>query len=217
MRAVARRLGGDRSPLAEYARECLGLEPRWLPEQVFEQAHAELDAAPPKGPGSLGGRLRAWQAAHTLEPIERLPELVSLAVAEARARTTAAVVPLPEGEVVACRLVEGVPCHAAGAYEGHPGHIAESVLKELGPAGREDQRVRFMVSPSFVNVLWGVWGDVALLADEGRREGELGACLARWALYSEEAVAMALPLLRPSPSSPYGFGYFQGGSCCGPG
>ncbi|MEW9548890.1 hypothetical protein [Nonomuraea sp. NPDC050783] len=300
MRAFARRLGGDRSPLAEYARECLGLEPRRVPEEVFEEAHAELDAALPKGRGPLAERLHAWQAAHTLERIERLPALVSPAVAETRARTSARIVPLPEEEVVDCRLVEGVPFHGAGAYEGglrstihinraipfnladllylvahegHPGHIAESMLKELHlpEADRENQRVRFMVSPSFVlseglgllgeeilfpgeeaqewlerhvlpeargrrggrgggrgggdgggdagdfaaihharTVLWGVWGNAALLADEGRSAAELRAYLARWALYDEDEVTLVLPQLEPSPMSPYLFGYFHG-------
>ncbi|TMR93223.1 hypothetical protein [Nonomuraea basaltis] len=284
MRAVARHLNGERLPLAEYARECLGLEPRRLPETVFEEAHAELDAALPKGPGPLAERLQAWQAAHTLDPIDRLPGLVAKAVAETRARTNA-IIPLPDGEVVGCRLVEGVSFHGAGDYEGglrstihinkavpfnladllylvshegHPGHIAESMLKEIHLADRQDQGVRFMLSPAFVlseglgllaeeilfpgdeaqtwlnqhifpeagirpgghsdfaaihhakNVLWGVWGNVAFLAAEGRTDAELAAYLARWSLYSDDEVALALGLLKPSPMSPYIFGYFHG-------
>lgn len=283
MRGVARYLDGERLPPAEYARECLGLEPRRLPESVFEEAHAELDAALPRGPGSPAERLRAWQAAHTLEPIERLPGLVAKAVAETRARTNA-IVPLPEGEVVGCRLVEGVSFHGAGdyegglrstihinkaipfnladllyliAHEGHPGHIAESMLKEIHLADRQDQRVRFMLSPSFVlseglglcaeeilfpadeaqewlnrrifpevgirpdgsdlaaihhakNMLWGVWGNVAFLAAEGRSEAELAEYLTRWSLYSDREVAGVLGMLKPSPMSPYVFGYFHG-------
>ncbi|SEG85369.1 hypothetical protein SAMN05444920_105521 [Nonomuraea solani] len=280
MRAVARRLGGERLPLAEYGRECLGLEPRWVPEAVFERAHAELDAALPKTPGSPAERLRAWQAAHTLESIERLPALVGKAVAETRARTAAAIIALPD-EVVECRLVEGVAFHGAGEYEGglkstihinrtipfnladllylvahegHPGHIAESMLKETLLGGQD---VRFMLSPSFVlseglgllaeellfpgdeaqewlnanvfpetgirpgggdfaaihharNVLWGVWGNAAFLVDEGRGEAETAAYLRRWALYGEEEAELALALLKPSPMSPYIFGYFHG-------
>lgn len=278
LRAVARRLDGELLPLAEYARECLGLEPRRLPEEVFEQAHAELDAALPQTGGSLADRMQAWQAAHTLQPIERLPELAARAVAETRARTSA-IIPLPE-ERVEVRLVEGVAFHAAGAYEGglkstihvnkaipfnladllyviahegHPGHIAESMFKEH----RDDQRVRFMLSPSFVlseglgllaeeivfpgdaarawldehvfpeagirpdgsdlaaihhakNVLWGVWGNAVFMADEGRSEAELAAYLRRWGLYSESEAALAMGLVKPSPTSPYLFGYFHG-------
>ncbi|MEV4582216.1 hypothetical protein AB0K16_54210 [Nonomuraea jabiensis] len=283
MRAVARYLDGERPSPAEYARECLGLEPRRLPEAVFEEAHAELDAALPKGRGSLAERLRAWQARHTLDPIDRLPDLVAKAVAETRARTNT-IIPLPEDEVVGCRLVEGVSFHGAGAYEGglrstihinraipfnladllylvahegHPGHIAESMLKEIHLADRQDQGVRFMMSPSFVlseglgllaeeilfpgdeaqewlnrhifpeagirsdgsdfaaihhakNVLWGVWGNAMFLAAEGRAEAELAEYLTRWALYGDDEVAPALGLLKPSPMSPYIFGYFHG-------
>ncbi|WP_188192988.1 hypothetical protein [Nonomuraea sp. SYSU D8015] len=279
MRAVARHLDGERLPLAEYARECLGLEPRRVPESVFEAAHAELDAALPKGPGSLAERLRAWQAAHTLDEIDRLPDLVAKAVTETRTRTNA-IVPLPEDEVVGCRLVEGVAFHGAGDYEGglrstihinkaipfnladllylvshegHPGHIAESMLKE----GLPEQRVRFMLSPSFVlseglgllaeeiifpddeaqtwlnqhifpevgirpdgsdfaaihhakNVLWGVWGNATFLAVEGRADTEVAEYLSRWSLYSDDEVAAAMGLLKPSPASPYIFGYFHG-------
>ncbi|GAA3697876.1 hypothetical protein GCM10022224_074840 [Nonomuraea antimicrobica] len=281
VRAVARHLDGERLPLADYARECLGLEPRWVPEEVFERAHAELDAALPKAPGSVGDRLRAWQAARTLGDIDRLPALVDRAVAETRARTNA-IVPLPSGEVVRCRLVEGVAFHGAGDYEGglrstihinkaipfnladllylvshegHPGHIAESVLKE--PRLGEWQRVRFMLSPSFVlseglgllaqevlfpgneardwlnayvypevglppddvdlaavhhakNVLWGVWGNATFLAAEGRGDAEVAAYLSRWSLYGDGEVAAVLGQLRPSPMSPYVFGYFHG-------
>ncbi|MFF4620504.1 hypothetical protein [Nonomuraea jabiensis] len=280
LRAVARHLGGERLPLAAYGRECLGLTPRPVPEEVFEQAHAELDAALPKGSGSLAERLHAWQVAHTLEPIERLPELVALAVAETRARTNE-IIALPAAEVVECRLVDGVGFHGAGDYEGdlkstihinknipfnladllylishegHPGHIAESMLKELHAGGQE---VRFMLSPPFVlseglgllaeevlfpgdeaqswlnanifprvgirpdgsdfaavhhakNVLWGVWGNTAFLAAEGRGEAELAAYLRKWALYSDSEVAVVLGHFAPGPMSPYLFGYFHG-------
>ncbi|MEV4564764.1 hypothetical protein AB0K12_13420 [Nonomuraea sp. NPDC049419] len=276
MRAAARYVGGERAPLAEYARECLGLEPRWVPEEVFGRAHDELDRALPGTRGSLAERWRAWQAAYRLDPVELLPQLVELAVAETRARTNARIVPLPPDEVVQCRLVSGVAFHGAGAYEGghrstihintdipfnladllylvahegHPGHIAESMLK--------GEEVRFMLSPSFVlseglglvaeellfpeneardwlnaialpmaglppidgdlaavhhakNVLWGVWGNVAFMAAEGRGEAELTAYLRRWALVTEEEAKGALGILQPSPMSPYIFGYFHG-------
>ncbi|WP_346433655.1 hypothetical protein [Nonomuraea composti] len=283
VRAMARHLGGERLPLAEYGRECLGLEPRWVPEEVFEQAHADLDRALPRScAGTLAERLRAWQEAHTLRAVERLPELVDRAVAETRARTHEMIIPLPADEVVECRLVEGVGFHGAGEYEGglkstihinraipfnvadlldlvahegHPGHIAESMLKELRLGA--GQWVRFMLSPSFVlseglgllaeelifpgdeaqawlsanvlpelgirpdasdfaavhrarNVLWGVWGNTAFLAAEGRDEAELAAYLGRWSLYGDGEVAAALGLLKPSPMSPYLLGYFHG-------
>ncbi|MFC7330936.1 hypothetical protein [Marinactinospora rubrisoli] len=181
MRAVAGRLAGARPPLGEYARACLGVDVEWVAEEQFEAAHARLDAALPRSGGSLAARLRAWQDRHRLPSAEmgRLPELVGRAVAETRART-GALVALPPDEVVDCRVVPQAHYLAAGhhhggrrstifingglpfnladllyvvAHEGHPGHIAESVLKEihlLDAQGRTDHWVRFMLSPSFV-------------------------------------------------------------------
>ncbi|MER6142011.1 hypothetical protein ABT174_18525 [Streptomyces sparsogenes] len=181
LRAVARRLTGRKPPLPDYARECLGISVGWIQEELFEEAHARLDAALPRGAGSLADRLHAWQAAHTLPPdqLDRLPALVDRAVAETRART-GALMPLPPDEVVRCRLVSGVRFRAAGEYEGgvrstlhinsdlpfnladllyvvahegHPGHIAEFLLKEHRLAreqGRLEERIRFMLAPSFV-------------------------------------------------------------------
>ncbi|MFC4562220.1 hypothetical protein ACFO4E_10170 [Nocardiopsis mangrovi] len=182
LRAVARRLDGHQAPLPQYARQCLGVDVERLPESDFEQAHDRLDAALPAGAGTLHQRLHAWQAHHTLAPghMDRLPGLVRRAVAETRARTDAAVVPLPAGEEVGCEVVPDAHYLAAGhhhgglrstifvngalpfnladllyvvAHEGHPGHIAESLLKErhlIDGQGRTDQWVRFMVAPSFV-------------------------------------------------------------------
>ncbi|WP_405638721.1 hypothetical protein [Streptomyces uncialis] len=181
LRAVARRLSGRELPLPEYARECLGIAARWLPEALFEQAHTALDAALPRGTGSLTQRLHLWQAHHTLpaDRLHRLPALVDGAVAETRRRTSA-LVALPADETVRCRLVSGVPFRAAGEYEGglrstlhinrdlpfnladllyvvahegHPGHIAESLLKEcllVDEQGMLDHQIRFMLGPSFV-------------------------------------------------------------------
>ncbi|MEV4201374.1 hypothetical protein [Micromonospora globbae] len=181
MRAVARSLVGPRPPLPQFARECLGIAARPLPEDVFDEAHARLDRALPPGPGTLADRLHAWQAAHTLPAAhrDRLPALLDRAVAETRRRTSR-LVALPEGEVVRCRLESGVGYRAAGEYEGdlratlhvngdlpfnladllyvvahegHPGHIAESLLKDRRLAaeqGHLEQRIRFLLSPSFV-------------------------------------------------------------------
>jgi len=102
---------------------------------------------------------------------------VALAVAECRARTHERIVPLPEGERVDCELVPGVGfvgvgAHQGGldstillngdrpfnladllyvvAHEGHPGHIAEMVLKEIQLADQLEQFVRFAPAPPFV-------------------------------------------------------------------
>jgi hypothetical protein len=288
LRAVAGRLAGDRQPLAAYARACLGIEAAPVAPEVFEEAHARLSRALPPGRGPLRERLRAWREAHTLarHRADRVPELVRRAVAETR-RRTGALVPLPPDEVVECRLVSGVPYRAAGhheggsrsvlflnadlpvnladllyvvAHEGHPGHIAEQVLKErelVERRGLLDHRVRFMLGPSFVlseglglhaqdlifpgdeaqawltdhvlaeegiapdgsdfagihrvqNMLWGAWANAAFLADEGRPEAEVAACLTRWALVSDDETAAALGALRAPGMGLYVLGYHHG-------
>ncbi|GAA2415696.1 hypothetical protein GCM10010420_52150 [Streptomyces glaucosporus] len=289
VRAVARRLAGEELPLPEYARECLGVPVEWLPEELFEEAHARLDAALPRGAGSVAERLAAWKAAHSLpqDQLERrLPPLVDLAVAETR-RRTGAIVPLPDGEEVCCRIVPGALFRGAGdhegglrstiyigggrpfnladllyvvAHEGHPGHIAESLLKERAlvvERGLLDQQVRFMLAPAFViseglglhaqeivfpgdeaqrwltdhvlaaegmapdgsdfaaihrvqNLLFGVWANAALLAAEGRPDGEVAAYLSRWALLSDDETARALGSLRAAGMALYIFAYFHG-------
>ncbi|MFG2172990.1 hypothetical protein ACGFMO_16740 [Streptomyces niveus] len=262
LRAVARRLSGAELPLVEYARECLGVTARWLPEDMFADAHARLDEALPPGTGSLTDRLHAWQSAHTLPAgrLDALPALVGRAVAETRRRTHA-FVPLPADEEVRCRLVSGARFRAAGdheggprstthinrdlpfnladllyvvAHEGHPGHIAESLLKErllVEEQGRTDQQVRFMLAPSFViseglglhpdgsdfaaihrvqNALFGVWANAAFLAAEGRTDTELARYLSRWALLSETDAAAAVGSLRATGMALYVLAYFHG-------
>ncbi|QKW39574.1 hypothetical protein HUT06_40705 [Actinomadura sp. NAK00032] len=178
LRAVARRLAGAPTALPEYVRECLGIEAERVPEAVFAEAHEMLDAALPPGTpgGSLAERRAAWRDTHRLDEVDRLPALVGRAVTETRARTSR-IVPLPEDETVTCRLVSDVPFHAAGEYaggrsstihinrdvpfnladllyvvahEGHPGHIAEAVLKEIHLPGRLERRVWFLLSPQGV-------------------------------------------------------------------
>lgn len=181
LRALARQESGARVAMPDLIRDCLGIEVGMVPETVFEQAHDELDRALPKTAGSLAERLRDWRTAHSLprEQLNRLPGLVAPAVAECRARTHQRIVPLPDGERVGCELVSGVGYVGVGAHhggldstirlngdrpfnladllyvvahEGHPGHIAEQVLKEihLADRGHVEQNVRFAPAPPYV-------------------------------------------------------------------
>lgn len=181
LHALAGLAGGARPTMPELIRDCLGIDAGLVPETVFEQAHDRLDRALPRTGGSLAGRLRDWRARHALprERLDELPDLVARAVAECRARTHERIVPLPEGERVACELVQGVgyvgmAWHHGGlestillngdrpfnladllyviAHEGHPGHLAETVLKEthLTDRGHLEQTVRFAPAPPFV-------------------------------------------------------------------
>jgi hypothetical protein len=177
LRTLARH-AADGLPVHRLMRDCLGIEPDLVPETVFAQAHDELDRALPKTPGSLADRLRDWLASYTL-PRERFDEvagLVATAVAECRRRTQR-IVPLPAGERVSCEIVpggdfRGMGAHHGGldstillggkrpfvladllyvvAHEGHPGHIAEQVLKEIHLPDRPEQRVRFAPAPPYV-------------------------------------------------------------------
>jgi hypothetical protein len=175
LHALARHAAGGVEVRA-LIRECLGVEPDVVPEAEFQRAHDELDRALPRTAGSLADRLRAWRIAHTLPDRAAVPELVAAAVAECRART-GRIVPLPDGEQVGCEIVPdagyvGVGAHHGGlkstvllggarpfvladllyvvAHEGHPGHIAEQVLKEIHLGDRVEQRVRFAPAPPYV-------------------------------------------------------------------
>ncbi|MBB5133602.1 hypothetical protein HNP84_003328 [Thermocatellispora tengchongensis] len=206
MRTLAGRLAGEELSLPELVAGCMGLDAGWLPETVFEEAHDLLDRGLPKGEGTLAERLHAWQRAHTLpsDRKERVPELVGVAVAETRARTSRMIIPLPEDEQVTCELVPGAAFLAAGhhrggtastiyvnadapfnladllyvvAHEGHPGHIAEQVLKEvhLQPE-RPEQQVRMLLSPAFViSEGLGLWAQDILFPGGEAQEWLLGA------------------------------------------
>jgi hypothetical protein len=172
MRATALQLTGFDVAFAEHARQCLGVPIAPAPEDLFADAHARLAAALPPGSGSPAERLHAWQQAHTV-PADRLPELVRRAIAET-VRRTRSIVELPEEVQVDVRLDPGPHRgHFAGgnrgtlhvseaqpfngadllyvvAHEGFPGHIAESMLKDIHLADRPEHRIRFMISPPFV-------------------------------------------------------------------
>lgn len=182
VRALVRRETGTVVALPDLVRECLGLEVTWLTESVFEEAHAQLGQALPNTTGSIAARLGAWRVAHSLpaDRLQQLPELVGRAVAETRARTHAMITPLPADEQVDCEIETGVPFIAVGwhrgehrstiiingdrpfnladllyvvAHEGHPGHIAEQVLKDIHLAqqsGYLEEHIRFLPSPPFV-------------------------------------------------------------------
>jgi hypothetical protein len=275
MRATARQLDGAAVPFLEHARQCLGVPIDRAPEDLFADAHSRLAAALPPGSGSLVERLHAWQQAHAV-PVERLPELARRAVAETIARTRP-IVALPAEPHIDVRVDPGPHRgHYAGAnrgtihltdvqpfnladllyvvaHEGFPGHIAESLLKDVHLADRPEHRIRFMISPPFVvseglglhaqeitfpgdeaqrwltdelglapdgsdlaaihdarNVLWGAWGNAAILAAEGRPDSEVADYLTRWALLTEAETAWAIGSLRSPGMRAYVLGYFHG-------
>ncbi|CAG7658988.1 hypothetical protein ACFQI7_36750 [Paenibacillus allorhizosphaerae] len=283
MSSVARRLAGETLPLSKYADQCLGFTPEWLSETLFKEAHAELDEALPKSGGTLASRLQGWQASYVLNQKKQLFNVIERAVTEVRRRTNA-ILPLPENETIDCQRTDNPYMLAGGLYRGelrstlfvndslpfiladllyvvahecYPGHIAESVLKDVHlvrKKGFMEQQVQFMLSPQFVimeglgllaeelifpgdeaqtwltenifkplnipevggniavvhhakNVLWGVWANAALMADEGGTDEEVRDYLAQWALLHGQELESALAIAK---GGPYIFCYYYG-------
>jgi hypothetical protein len=275
MRATSLQLMDPAVPFAEHAQQCLGVPIDPTPEDLLADAHSQLADALPPGPGSPAERLHAWQQAQPV-PADRLPELAERAIAETVARTRS-IVELPDEVHVDIRLDPGPHRgHYAGngagtmylsnaqpfngadllyvvAHEGFPGHIAESLLKDVHLADRPEHRIRFMISPPFVvseglglhaqeiafpgdeaqrwladelgiradgsdlaaihdarNVLWGAWGNAALLVAEGRPDADVADYLTRWGLLTEAETGWALDFLRSPGMRAYVLGYFHG-------
>jgi hypothetical protein len=191
LETVGRRLQGERFSLQEEVLRCYDLHVDWLPESVFEQAHAMYDEALP-GSGSLAERFRQWKAAFTLPPEKAhlLPSFLQLGLDEVRWRT-GELVSLPADEQVEIQPVVDRPIRAIACYlgnhrsrillnpavpfpltdlfyvlchEGYPGHLAEAMLKDealVQQRGYLEQRVGLLSTPPFV-----ISEGLALLAHE---------------------------------------------------
>lgn len=191
LETVGRRLQGERFSLQEEVLRCYDLHVDWLPESIFEQAHAIYDEALP-GSGSLIERFQQWKAAFTLPPEKAylLPVFLQRGLDEVRWRTRE-LVPLPVDEQVEIQPVADRPIRAIACYlgnhrsriylnpvvpfpltdlfyvlchEGYPGHLAEAVLKDeslVQQRGYLEQRVGFLSTPPFV-----ISEGLALLAHE---------------------------------------------------
>lgn len=188
---MSRRLLGERFSLQEEVWRCYDLQVDWLPESIFEQAHAIYERTLP-GTGSLAERLQRWKASFTLPP-ERahlLPGFLQRGLTEIRQRTQT-LVPLPADEQVEIQTVVDRPVRAIACYlgnhrsriclnpavpfpltdlfyvlchEGYPGHLAEAVLKDeylIQRQGYLEQRVGLLSTPPYV-----ISEGLALLAHE---------------------------------------------------
>lgn len=188
---IGRRLQGERFSLQEEVQRCYDLQVDWLPEGIFEQAHAIYEQNLP-GTGSLAERWQQWKASFTLPP-ERahlLPIFLQRGLTEIRRRTQA-LVPLPADERVEIQTVVDRPVRAIACYlgnhrsriflnpavpfpltdlfyvlchEGYPGHLAEAVLKDeflVQQKGYLEQRVGLLATPPYV-----ISEGLALLAHE---------------------------------------------------
>lgn len=156
MQTVCRAIAGERLPYREEVRRCFDIDPRPIPEEVFEAAIEELQSLLP-GSGPVRERMVAWRARFAV-PAEAARTLIEPIMAELRRRTQA-LYPLPAGERVEVRLVADQPWagynwyrggyasvvdintdlpvqaeRLAGllAHEAYPGHHTEHCLKEAG-------------------------------------------------------------------------------------
>ena len=87
LRTTAQKLAGEAIGYADEVERCYGVRPQHVPEDVFAEAHARLDAALP-GSGSLADRLNAWRESQVVPP-EKLHDAVHSLADELRERTRA--------------------------------------------------------------------------------------------------------------------------------
>jgi hypothetical protein len=174
LECVAEMTTGVEVPWREAVRRCYGLEVERTPEERFEEAHAQLDAALP-GSGELAERLEAWRVTQDVPTDKLLPGFHAL-IDELRTRTRE-LVELPEGERFDAQLVEGEPWGAynwylgglesridintdlpvrsyflaiLAAHEGYPGHHTEAVCKEarlVRGEGRDELSILLIHTP----------------------------------------------------------------------
>lgn len=97
---ASRRLQGERFSLQEEVLRSYDLHIDWVPESIFEQAHAVYDEALP-GNGSPAERFQQWKAAFTLpkDQAHLLPHFLQRGLDEVRRRTQE-LMPLPVDEQV---------------------------------------------------------------------------------------------------------------------
>jgi hypothetical protein len=174
LETVARRLAGEEISFVDEVERCYGIRPQRVPEEVFEEAHEELEELL-QGPGSLADRFQVWQDGDALSPEQLAPFAESLA-SDLRRRTADAF-GLPAGESVRFELVGNEPWAAYNYYEGglhsriaintdvplaaeralhmvahetYPGHHTEHAWKEqllVRDGGRLEQAVLMIGTP----------------------------------------------------------------------
>lgn len=162
LRTTAQKLAGDSISYSDEVESCYGVRPQHVPEDVFAEAHARLDAALP-GNGSLAERLNTWRESQVVPP-ERLRDAVTSLADDLRERTQRAW-GIPDGEHVAFDLVTNEPWSGFNyflgglqsrvaintdlpvlslslahlvAHESYPGHHTEHCRKEVGLVRQRD-------------------------------------------------------------------------------
>jgi hypothetical protein len=163
LRTTAMKLAGDPIGYSDEVETSYGVRPQLVPEDVFAEAHARLDATLP-GSGPLAERLIAWRETQVVPP-EKLRDAVESLAADLRERTNA-LWGLPDGEHVEFDLVTNEPWSGFNyflgdlksrvaintdlpvlsstlahlvAHESYPGHHTEHTRKEVGLVRRRQQ------------------------------------------------------------------------------
>lgn len=112
---AARRLAGEEIDYVDEVERCFGIRPERTPEERFEAAHEQLDAALPGG-GELSDRYQAWLETQVV-PAELVRPAIDVLRTELRERTRT-LVDLPEGEDVESELVSNEPWGGFNYYLG---------------------------------------------------------------------------------------------------
>jgi hypothetical protein len=115
LETVARKLAGEEIAYEDEVERCYGVRPQRVPEEVFEAAHEELDAALP-GPGTVAERYQAWREGDGLQG-EALAGVTETLASDFRARTES-LAGLPAGESVDIEYVSDEPWAAFNYYLG---------------------------------------------------------------------------------------------------
>jgi hypothetical protein len=163
LRTTAMKLAGEPITYSDEVETSYGVRPQHVPEDVFAEAHARLDATLP-GSGPLAERLIAWRESQVVPP-EKLRGAVESLADDLRERTKT-MFGLPDGEHVDFELVTNQPWSGFNyflgdlksrvaintdlpvlsntlshlvAHESYPGHHTEHTRKEVGLVRRRKQ------------------------------------------------------------------------------
>lgn len=164
LRTTAMKLAGEPISYSDEVETSYGVRPQRVPEDVFAEAHARMDATLP-GTGPLADRLIAWRESQVVPP-EKLRLAIESLADDLRERTKT-MFGLPDGERVEFELVTNQPWSGFNyflgdlrsrvaintdlpvlsstlphlvAHESYPGHHTEHTRKEVGLVRRRKQQ-----------------------------------------------------------------------------
>lgn len=233
LRTTAQKLAGEPIGYSDEVESCYGVRPQHVPEDVFAEAHARLDAALP-GTGSLADRLNTWRESQVVPP-EKLRDAVTSLADDLRERTQRTW-GIPDGEHVEFELVTDEPWSGFNyflgglqsrvaintdlpvlslslahlvAHESYPGHHTEHCRKEVGLVRQRDhlEETIFLVGTPQCLVAEG-------LADLGLEVVVPGDAMARAELSASHLHPLGIPfdteIAAAHSAASDGLGYVRG-------